>query len=277
MSWTTDEASIESSQPREMFEIRTPSTSWRIATGSRNQTIDGRTFTASPAARGEVGVFAIEDTKQLEISLPVSHAFCQRYFSSFAPPNSIAVTVYRKQVTSGEVRTIFRGKITNGSVDRHIATFAVTSTLEELLARRLPTITAGRLCSHTLYDGRCAVVRSAFRVNTTVATLSGHTVTLASSGGQPDQWAQYGELVVVTGAAAGERMTVTGQVGAVVTLQLPIDELRDGDSVQLQAGCDHSIVTCGSKFGARQNFGGLPRLPRGNPFLPDGFGIYQSE
>ncbi len=273
MTWIADESSVESSRPFEAIEIATPAVTYRIATGSRDIVIAGAKYTASPASRKEIGVSFVRNSRELTISLPVSHAFSQRYLQG-SPPKTIVVTVYRQQPVSGETERIWRGLVTSCAVDGHIASFRVPATSGEALERRLPTVTAGRECPHILYDGNCQVARASFRVTTTVAGVSGNNVTVASVGGNPNQWAQFGELVHLP---TGERMTINAQVDGVITMQLPISGLAFGDAIELYAGCAHDIITCGTKFSNVVNYGGILYMPRGNVFLPNGFGVYQSE
>jgi hypothetical protein len=273
-----DEASAEAGEPREGIEIQHGPTVYRIATGSRNVEINGNTFESSPGNRDEVTVAMADTPRELQFRLPVSHPFAQRYLSS--PPQNVRLTVWRKQMRSGAVESIWRGTISGASPSGHVITFRSPSLLQIHMERTVPALTVGRLCPYVLYDENCGVPpsRSDVKVTTTVASFSGSTVTVATMGvGTPDQWAQYGSLLHVP---SGERMTITSQVGTLLTLRRPIFELRDSDAVVVFAGCDHTINGtngCGPKFGNKDNFGGAPQLPRGNLFVPNGFGIVVQE
>lgn len=271
-TWQDDEEGAETSQPREGIEIITPATTWRIATGSRDIVIDGQTYRAQPADRGKVGLSFVGETRELEIRLPVSHAFAQRYIAAIVPPRSVLVNVYRKQVTSGSRERIWQGKVTTASVDGHVASFLAPSTSGETITRRLPVLTAGRGCPHVLYDDNCKVPRASFTVTTTVTSHGGAVVTVASVGSIPS--AVFGELIHV---ASGERMTIFAQSGVgdrALTLQFPIHELADGDTVQIAAGCAHDITTCAVTFENQANFGGAPHMPFDNPHIPSSrFGV----
>jgi uncharacterized phage protein (TIGR02218 family) len=272
MTWLDDERSTELSQPREGLEIRHGNTVHRIATGSRDRVINGNMFFAASVERGELAVTVSGGSADFEITMPTSHAFAQRYFSS--PPTDVSLTVYRLQLNSGQVEQYWTGTIIGCTSPRKVVTFRCESRLQIAQRRRLPTVGVSRKCVHVLYGKNCKVARASFRVVATVASYDGKTVTLSTIDGKPDHWGEFGELLHIP---SGERMAVVDQVGTLITLQRAIYDLRDTHAVHLFAGCAHVITTCDSKFSNQPNFGGLPELPRGNVLLPDGFGVYQSE
>lgn len=272
MSFLSDETSVETSAPREAIEISTPAAVWRLASGSRSFTLDGKRYTAESAARGAVTVSPIGNAAEFELALPVSHAFAQRYLQP-TPPRRVEVNVYRQQA-GGDAQRIMTGVVTSCTVADHVAKFRVQPPVTEIATKELPTITVGRTCPHILYDVNCQIARTSFRVLTTVATVSGAVVTVTSMGIHPNQWAQYGELVHVP---SGERMTISDQTGLVLTLQLPIFGMQSGDVVEVYAGCDHGIKTCEEKFSNKQNFGGSPHVPKGAKwFAWSGYPIFRN-
>lgn len=271
-TWADYEQSLESSEPKEGIEIDTPAGPHRFATGSRDVVIDGKTFPAQPAMRGGVSLTVAGENNEVEISIPVSHAFCQRYILS--PPGRVTVALYRRQPAADADVVIYRGSITSGAIDGHIMKFRSISLMGETLNRRLPVLTEGRSCPYILYDDNCRVNRGDFTIETTIASFDGNAVTVASIGGKADHFAQFGALLHVP---TGELIPIADQVGTLITLEeLPFG-IANGDSVQVIGGCDHLIATCDADFDNRENFGGSPHMPTKNPFLPNGYGIYQSE
>lgn len=276
MTFSADESSIEDSLPREGFEIQHGAERYRLASGSRNILIGSNLYVAFPVGRSEYGVAFVGGSGQNELSirLPLSHPFTKRYFQNGIPPKKITVTARRKQVRSGQVERFWFGEITSCSVEDHVALFRAPALSADAIDRQVPNFTVGRLCPYILYESSCDVARSGFRVITTVTNVNGPKITVASMGGNPSEWAQFGELVHV---ASGERMTIFEQVGNLITMQLQIAEVRTGDVVHVFAGCDHTVATCFSKFNNVSNFGGAPLLPRGSLFVPNGYGVVSQE
>lgn len=266
MTWLDNVTSVEDGQPREGIEIRYGIVRHLIATGSRDVRIDGNTYRALPAARGSIGVSFVGSGEEMSLTLPVSHAFSQRWIAQISPPRNVSVIVKQKQLTSGESEIIWRGVLSSCRAQGHLATFKGLASSAYAMQRQLSTATVSRTCPHVLYDSNCRVSRTGSnRVVTTVASHDGRTVVVASIGGFAAHFAQFGELVHIP---SGERMSISDQVGTTVTLQMAIPELRDGDAVHVMAGCAKDITTCHTKFGNQARFGGSPRAPRENPMLP---------
>ncbi len=275
MTFFSDETGAESSSPREGIEIRHGLVVHRIATGSRDETINSNVFKAAPGERGDVQIRPATQDVDFAFTLPTSHAFSQRYLGAISPPRTPIVTVWRKQA-GGEVQRQFQGVVLRAVATGHLVEFSCASPTSRYLQRRLPMFARSKFCPYTLYDSNCKVPRTTpFRQVTTVASHDGRTVVVASMGGHPDHYAQHGELLHVP---SGERMTISDQVGTTITMQLPIHELRDGDQVHVFAGCNHDIATCRDTFANVINYGGDPHMPTGNVFLwGTTFGTYQSE
>jgi uncharacterized phage protein (TIGR02218 family) len=274
-----DESGIETSRPREFILFETPAQTLGVALGTRDIVEDGRTYFAIPSLRGEISCELAGDDSDLIISLPVTHAIPQRWMRDGVPPMYVRVTVYRKQLPSAETEIVWRGKVESMTISvDDIAALRVPSQLIVDHSRRLPQISVGKLCPHILYDANCKADRNGstpggqpyLRI-TTVAVINGRKITVDDIGLHGDDWFTGGEILHV---ASGERMTVSSQIGRLITMQLPIPGMGLGDEVHVFAGCDHVITTgCQQKFNNQLNFGGFPGLPIDNPSTPNTLGI----
>ena len=274
-----DESGAESSLPREFYDIsQNGSTIYRIASGSRDVTYLGNTYTAFPSARTDIAIEQTAAEMQLVLTLPLSHALAQRFTAQGSPPRQVQVTAWRKQVNSGLVERIWFGYITSMAIERHIAKFAIPSRFRRNLDRAVPTVVIDRSCPHILYDGVCRIDPAGFTQATTVVSFDGRRITVVSVGAFGDNnYAVGGDF---RHNATGEYQTILEETAIDVsgnvtfTLQLPIPELKDGDAVTIRAGCAHDIDTCHNKFANEVNYGGLPYMPSGNLFLPSGYGVF---
>lgn len=76
-----------------------------------------------------------------------------------------------------------------------------------------------------------------------------------------------GEIRWIDGPHAGRKMLVVGVSGSALMADTPLDAaLVTGTRAVLREGCDHTIATCGDRFGNAVNFQGEPFLP-GNDLL----------
>lgn len=280
MSVEDIEASEQDNSAREIIDIFYGVTTLRITTATRDIRQGGNTYKATAAARTAVPQAPLnDDDVALELTLPINHAFVRRYVQHFTPPQRVSVRV-RKLYESGDLETIWLGYITSMAVDDENteATFRVPARGNDAAQRLLPVISVGRTCPYILYGPGCNVSRSAsvggvaHKVSTTVVSVNGREVRVdLQSFDRLDGWSEGGELVVTSGTASGERMSIreqadTGSTLVLLTLFQVIPGLRAGDSVDVYAGCAHTIDVCLGKFDNKDNFGGEPSLPDKNPW-----------
>lgn len=278
-----DIESQETFQADEIITIAYGSTVHYLTYGTNDISHGSNLYLATAGSRSELPVPGIEDSdSETTISLPIDHAFTRRYLRMLVPPFKITVTITRLY-TGGVTEQIWVGEIMSMSVDdaNTTATFHVPDRASNAGQRLLPTISVSRSCPYALYGAGCTVSRGAsvgglaHKVTTTVIGVNGRDVHVdLGSTDRLGGWSVGGELVVTGGEASGERMTIREQTDtnppfsqvAVLSLDLPIPGLKNGDAIEVYAGCDRSITTCRVKFDNKDNFGGMPSLPTENPF-----------
>lgn len=165
-------------------------------------------------------------------------------------------------------RLIFRGRL--GEVSRSGLAFkAELRGLSEPLNRSQGLVYHPR-CSAELGDARCrfSLAGVGYSAEATIRVQDqGQSFSLTGAAGHEARWFERGELVVVSGQAAGLR--------GVIKLDQPLaGGLRQielwrglglfpepGDRVRLLAGCDKRAETCRLKFRNFPNFRGFPHIP----------------
>lgn len=290
-----DESSVQDSLAREIYEFTVGGIVYRMTSASHDITVDGEVYTAEAVSRSQVELVQLGGDSggdSITISLRVDHPIVRRWLAQGVPPKVATVLVRRLQERSGLVERIWSGDIASVDAEDGSVKLTVSSLFSRAFRRRLPTLTVGRQCAHVLYGVGCNVSRTGsspdaipFRAVTTVQTANGRDVrlsvpTIPVAAVLRAKWLQFGELVHV---ASGERMTIVDQADVdpghsdvtILTLQAHIYGMKVGDSVELYAGCDHTVTTCRDKFANQVNFGGFPSLPTRNPFFPTGLGVME--
>lgn len=127
-----------------------------------------------------------------------------------------------------------------------------------------------RTCSAVLGDRRCRVDldQPDYRAELEIEHVSdGKTFTFESFPSFKGGWFERGVLEVLDGAGEGlsghikvDRRT-TGSGRRLVLWQAIRAELKPGDRIGLQVGCDKRPETCRSKFDNMINFRGFPTIP----------------
>lgn len=278
MAYEDDEASVADGDVTELFDFTGPTASYRYTSGPTAVTYGGNSYAPAPGlVRAPVGTSSTRDAPSISLSMRVTESVIQT-FGGGAPPRSLRLRIYRTQANSGEARTIWDGVVV-GIVSRgEMAEVRSTSLVGLRLATQLPSLAVQQRCQHFLYDERCGVDRATYEHSTTVSSLSGSEVTVASVGGASDDY--YGTGGEIERVADGERRAVYKQRGAVLTLASPFVTLAPGDAVKMWPGCNHMHLVrnvggpapiqaegdCLTKFDNVANYGGHPTVPGANPF-----------
>ncbi len=124
-------------------------------------------------------------------------------------------------------------------------------------------------CGAILGDAACGVDLDApgYSAQVAVEAVSdGKFLDFTSLGGFADRWFEKGRLVVQGGAAAGLVALVKNDRLEAGTRRVELwealrAELRVGDMVRIEAGCDRRLATCRLKFNNVLNFRGFPAIP----------------
>lgn len=262
------ESGIESSQPRELYEINQSGlVVYRVASGTRDVVYGGNTYTAQPSARTDLQLSMTTGDVTLTFSLPLAHPLVQRWMASMSPPKNVTVTIYRQQLGVGTER-FFAGVAISMGFARHVAKFTLQSDAQRQWSRMVGRVVS-RACGHFLYDKGCKVTRGFFGMVSNIAVIDGRNVTMTTvaplSGPGQTTYFPFGEF---THLPTGESQTIFGQFGERLTLQSPIPGMQVGDAVQLYAGCAHDMLTCHNKFNNEANFFGAYQLPTHDFFIP---------
>lgn len=271
-----DERSVSSNRPIDLYTLTSPTATYRLTSHVVDVQYGGFTFTALTMSRGNLQIGQNLTGREFVVYLPITHPIVQRFAASGIPERELLVKLQRLQERSGQAQQQWLGFAQGMSIDGHVALLRVPSITDDALKVKLPTVRAQRLCNHVLYDRQCQVDRNAFKVDTTISSMSGITLVLADIGGHPDHWADpAGELVHT---ATGERRSVLRQIGTTLTLNVPFVGAVPGELVTVFAACSHSLQTCKAKFGNVINFGGLPHMNTAiNPWAAKGLGIIVQE
>lgn len=260
MSFITDESGVETSIPIELYVFTLGATVVRYADragvytySSNNYTgvagLKRRSITRDPVTSATV--------RELEIEVAASV-----FASSFPgqPPNPFSVTVTRVQPTGAQV--VFIGDV---------ASIKGTGETGEKLTLRCESKTGSRLkvqapgavltpyCRHILYGNKCRAVRTDHDTSTTVSSVTGETIVVATV---PANTLVGGEI---WGPSGTERRTIVKQSGTTLTVNIPFISLAATNSVTLYDGCDKSVATCDDTFNNVIHFGGAPYAPFKNP------------
>ena len=262
MTYEAQEISVESGQPVELYEFVIGATTYRYTSSEDEVSFNSQTWFPRAITRSDPGQ-ASEDRKQeLTITLPADDVVSSTYIG-IPPAELMVLTIIRFHRGDAEAFVLWSGRITGAAYkDQGARCLLQGLTTESTFSRVIPRFKYSGLCNHILYDSSCKVSKATNDYDGNVSGEVGDTITvdgLFSAEGAG--WALGGYVTF-----GNDYRLIVGQSGDVLTLSVAFRASVLGETVKVQAGCDHTIATCQSKFTNRDNFGGFPQVPTKNPF-----------
>lgn len=268
MSFDTYETSLESGSPVELYEFALGNEVFYFTNSEDPFTYGIYTYAPVEISRSEVIIGQDERQQLFNITMPAIQEFVRNYLVT-SPGQRATLTLYRihRYDTEPQERHLaFKGIVRSVSFskqgeDAQIGVMPLTGAL----GRVFPRFTYQGLCNHVLGDTGCKVDIGSFTYNANVTAITGDQYTVPGLIAKGTGWAIGG---FITDQLNREYRLIISQSGDVVRVLLPFPAaiVSVGTSVDVIAGCDHSIGTCSVKFNNVTNYGGFQYGPVKNPF-----------
>lgn len=264
MTFIAFENSQAGGSPVELYTLALGTETFRWASGEEDYVYSGDTFEAVEISRSRILISAEQRQDVLNVSLPGDNELVRRYVD-IVPGKRATLTVQRvhRDDPDQEAVVLFKGIVQSVAFtsDGTKASLAIRP-LTVGLSQNIPRFTYQALCNHFLYDSGCKVNQNSFKYTATVSTVVGSTITVPGISANGADWAVGG--FVQTGSS--DFRLVLAQTGDDLRLLLPFASSPLGSSVDVFAGCDHTIGTCKIKFNNVVNYGGFAFVPLKNIF-----------
>lgn len=264
MAYNTQEISVESGQPIELFDFRIGTESYLYTSNPTAVTYNSLTYQPFEVERQNLNFSAEQRAETLQINVPATEPLVRKYINS-VPGQRATLTIRRVHRNDGanEVIELWKGTVRTVGFDQNgvRANIAVVPLTAEL-ANAIPRFKYSAVCNHVLYDQGCTVAQSLFRHQEEVTGVAGDTITVQGLAAKGTGWANGGYIAL----PSGDFRLVIEHTGDTVRVLKPFPSSPLGLTVEVFAGCDHSINTCSSKFNNVANFGGFAWVPLRNIF-----------
>lgn len=260
MSYDSIEQSVSSAQPVELYKFSHGIQHWRYCTGSAEISYNSEVYTPEAINRSEIKFVDSAFDQEVNIEVSRNNELAQQFIP--APlENKTTLIIYRGHGTG--FITLWNGVIGAVTFDDRTAIIRctpMTSSLKRVGLRRKYQVQ----CAYPLYSVGCSVNKESFKVQSTVASYLGMSITAGIFATKTDGWFVGGEFV-----CNDARRLILEHTGSTIVIASQIIGLSAGDSFTAYAGCDHSLTTCKTKFDNKLNYGGQPYIPTKNPFVGD--------
>ena len=268
MTFQSDELSVASGQPVELFRfrLRDTTTYWRYTSAGYDIVYDGETYTATPGiSRSKFEENDDVLKTELRVTLPSNHTF-SNLFMFYIPDGIIDITVFRGHGTNfvqywdGIVRTVYA--IESSEVASVICGPHTDAVQAPFIIR-----TYERLCDVPLYGTACGLDPETFKVTVTPSYVSGLTIV-------SNDLAAYGSDYFTGGyiIADGFKRKIKSHTTSTLVLVSVAPGLEALTSISVYPGCDHLRATCISKFDNLFEYRGCDWIPDDEPFSSEVLG-----
>ncbi len=267
MTFDALENSREDGNVLELYEFIFGTDTTRLTSYNQDIVFQGVTWTAIPISRGQVQNSVEQAINELKIDMPLSHPIPAQYIAN-VPGKVGSVRIFRAHADDPAEETIllFDGFVAQVGFDGALVATLSCSPSTSVFKRSGPRFNYQSLCNHVLYDSRCKILEAAFRFTGTVVAVSGRTIEVSGLfAAEGADWTTSGFVRSPAGSTDDARL-ILAQSGDVLTLLNAFAESPIGGTVDVFAGCDHSLAICESKFANVINYGGFPFVPIKNPF-----------
>lgn len=211
----------------------------------------------------------VEQKKELTkasvtIDIPIDHPFSKFILTRFFE-QLISMTIFKSE--DGSTSVFWKGRLASIQPSGTSLSLIFESIFTSL---RRPGLRATfqRNCRFALYGKGCNLDPADFAISGTLSAINSTTLTIAEADDEIDGYFNGGMIA----APDGTFSWIMNHVGDQITIQRPSLSLSEAfletgvlTPVVLYPGCDHSRLTCNSKFDNVINYGGFDWIPNKNP------------
>jgi len=273
MTYATDELSIQSGAPVELYTFtRGGTVIGRYTSGEAEVTVDGDEYATwlGGIQRSEIAIASEDGRNSLKLAVARDHPVAQ--LVSLRPrTGTIGCTIQRfHRGDATDVITIYVGRVLSArrtrSGTREIVVEPLSISQKRIGLHRV----CQPACTWELYGFGCRLNIDDWKHDTTIAGVSGNTMTVASvhSG-----WPYAGGIVAFTENGITDHAFIesVSDDGKTFTLDLPLYGAETGEPVTIYPGCDWTMTTCDGVYDNALNYGGRRNVPNLNPVTSNAF------
>lgn len=268
MSYEGQEVSAQDGAPVELYQFVRGTTFYRYTSAEDDYVETDTPWTSTSISRTGIEVTPERVRNGISITVPRTNPVADLFRIS-PPTDVVAVTIYRHHRDDAEEIVLWMGRVLGVDWQGARAVMRCEPVSTSVKRNGLRPVYS-KNCRHVLFGTGCNLNRDNFKTSTTVLSVSGRTLQVATLGPYP-----YGGGYVEWEQAPGSferRFIREADTDGNLTLSTPFQGIPNGADVALFPGCAHDTLTCDSVYDNLLNFGGTPFIPHRNPF--DGQPVY---
>lgn len=267
MSFDSRERSLADGAPVRLYEFSRGVMRWLYNGSDRNITIGPQVYLALPGGISDNGIRQSGESKQdaFVITAPADIEVAQPW-RGVRPSAEIGLRVLDMHYGDSETVCRFVGTIASVKWPRLDTCTITCQDVESSMERPGLVDTYSRTCTTTLYSTLCGVNRDLHRVDTTIQSMVGVSISNGAFAGYPDGWFAAGFIEWPIGSGEYDRRHIETHAGSDLQLLGGTEGLAVGMAIRVFPGCDFLDGTCDSKFDNLPNLRATPHMDGKSPF-----------
>lgn len=267
MSFDSRESSLAAGTPIRLYEFSRGVMRWLYNSSGRDITVGTQVYRTVRGGIRDNGIRQTGESRQdaFVITAPADIEVAQPWRSS-RPSAEIFLRV--RDMHYGESEIVHRLTASISSVKwPQLDTCSITcQDIESSMERPGLIDTYSRTCTTTLYSTKCGVDRNLYRVEASIQSLTGASISSGTFAAYPSGWFTGGYVEWSIGSGEYDSRHIEAHSGS--TLQLLGDTvgLAAGLPVRVYPGCDFLASTCHDKYDNLNRNRAQPQMDGKSPY-----------
>ncbi len=270
MSFDSREFSLAAGAPIRYYEFRRGVWRWLYNSSDRDITIGTQVYRTLRGGISDAGIRQSGVAKQdnLVITAPADIEVAEPWRNS-QPSALIGILIYDGHYGEPERKWRMTGNIANvrwPSLDTCLIT---CQDIDAEMDRPGLVDTYSRSCTTYLGSPWCKVDLNPLRVDTTIQSKTGASISSGAFAAYPEGWFSGGTVEWPIGQGEFDSRTIESHAGSVLVMLGGTLALSAGQAIRVFPGCDFLASTCHTKFNNLANLRATPQMDGKSPFDGD--------
>lgn len=256
------QAGALTAQPMELYRFTCGASVWGYTSADRDIIYNGTAYkavaisNAGPTQGGETSAEQLKITLESSLQVP-------QLFRETPPGQTVTLQIFGQHVGDAETVVLWTGEVRSAKFTGLGACELVCSPLTERLEKQGLRLGWERTCPHALYSAPCGVSQERYRLEVTVHSIEGNSVTVIPA--PLSEYDYVGGLIAWQAGDWTERRAIESQNGSTLGLLDGTARLYAGARAVIYPGCRQTVAAC-QAYENLPNYGGIPHLCGDNPF-----------
>ena len=263
MTYNARELSVQDGEPIELYEFAFASKVLRFTSSDVDQIFAGQTYAQASLSHPQIEESSSLPRNAVTITSDLKFPMVTLYRAA-VPSDEVEVTIYEMHAGDNEREVSWIGRLLDIEEEENSAKLNCES---EMTSFRRPGLTRvySKNCPHMLYGEGCNVVRTNFKLDTTVLSVDGLKITSFDFGTYSAGRFKGGYIEWEPEPGRIEARAIREHNGELITLSHALPGLTAGAGIRAFPACKKTLEDCHDFFDNLANNGSTPFIPKVNP------------